>query len=139
MGPEGGRLDRPTQAVRQTCSGNLGIVKILCYIRSDMCTASATNSKLLYIARKIGPPLAIGALCLSTMVNPALILVYFYKRNFLISILNLLTLALLTVNLPMSNRFAHKEGIWYDYLCPHVHKKEEMTRTTSLQEIFKGE
>ena len=56
MGPEGGRLDRPTQAVRQTCSGNLGIVKILCYIRSDMCTASATNSKLLYIARKIGPP-----------------------------------------------------------------------------------
>jgi hypothetical protein len=32
------------------------------------------------------------------------ILVYFYKRNLLISILNLLTLALLTVNLPMSTR-----------------------------------
>jgi len=39
LGPEGGRLGRPTQAVRHTCSGNLGIqnvVKILRYIRSDM-------------------------------------------------------------------------------------------------------
>jgi hypothetical protein len=33
LGPEGGRPDRPTQAVRHTYSGNLGIVKILCYIR----------------------------------------------------------------------------------------------------------
>jgi len=31
--PEGGRPSRPTQAVRHACSGNLGIVKILRYIR----------------------------------------------------------------------------------------------------------
>jgi hypothetical protein len=43
---EGGRPGRPTQAVGHTCSGNLGIVKILRNIRSDMYTASATNSKL---------------------------------------------------------------------------------------------
>jgi hypothetical protein len=36
LGPEGGRPGRPTQPVRHTCSGNLGIVKILRYIRSDM-------------------------------------------------------------------------------------------------------
>jgi hypothetical protein len=30
---------RPTQAVKHTCSGNLGKVKILRYIRSDMYTA----------------------------------------------------------------------------------------------------
>jgi hypothetical protein len=47
LGPEGGRPGRPTLAVRHTCSGNLGIVKILRYIRSGMHTASATNSKLL--------------------------------------------------------------------------------------------
>jgi hypothetical protein len=29
LGPEGGRSDRPTQAVRHMGSGNLGIVKIL--------------------------------------------------------------------------------------------------------------
>jgi len=29
LGPEGGRLGGPTQAVGHTCSGNLGIVKIL--------------------------------------------------------------------------------------------------------------
>ena len=28
LGPERGRPGRPTQAVRHTCSGNLGIVKI---------------------------------------------------------------------------------------------------------------
>jgi hypothetical protein len=28
LGTEGGRPGRPTQAVRHTCSGNLGIVKI---------------------------------------------------------------------------------------------------------------
>ena len=43
LGPEGGRPGRPTQAVRHTCSGKLGIVKILRYIRSDMYTASSTN------------------------------------------------------------------------------------------------
>jgi len=47
----------PTQAVRHTCSGNLGIVKILCYIRSDMQQKN--------FGRKLGP-LANGALCLST-------------------------------------------------------------------------
>ena len=33
--PEGGRPGKPTQAVRHTCSGQLGIVKILRYIRSS--------------------------------------------------------------------------------------------------------
>ena len=33
LGPEGGIPGSPTQAVRHTCSGNLGIVKILRYIR----------------------------------------------------------------------------------------------------------
>ena len=55
MGPEGGRSGSPTQAVRHTCSGNLGIVKILRYIRSDMCTTSATNSILLYIPQSPNP------------------------------------------------------------------------------------
>jgi hypothetical protein len=41
MGSEGGIHGRPTQAVRHTCSGNLVIVKILRYVRSDMYTASA--------------------------------------------------------------------------------------------------
>jgi hypothetical protein len=60
LGPEGGRPDRPTQTVRHTCSENKGIVKILRYIRSDMYTASATNS------RQEDGPLANGALMLST-------------------------------------------------------------------------
>jgi hypothetical protein len=55
LGPEGGRPGSPTQAVRHTCSGNVGIVKILCYIRSYMYTASARRA-----------PLVNGALCLST-------------------------------------------------------------------------
>ena len=46
----------PTQAQRHTCSINLVIVKILLYIRSDMYTASATNSKLLYITQSPNPP-----------------------------------------------------------------------------------
>jgi hypothetical protein len=50
MGPEGGRTGMTTEAERHTCSVNLGIVKILLYIRSDMSTTSATNSKLLYIS-----------------------------------------------------------------------------------------
>jgi len=57
LGPEGGRPGRPTQAVRHTCSGNLGIVKILRYIRSDI-----AKKKL---ARRWAS-LANGALCLST-------------------------------------------------------------------------
>ena len=56
MDPEGGRPGRPTLAVRHTCSGNLGIVKILRYIRPGMHTASATNSKLLYITQSLNPP-----------------------------------------------------------------------------------
>jgi hypothetical protein len=51
LGPEGGRPGRPTLAVRHTCSGNLGIVKILRYIRSGMHIASATNSKLLCVKK----------------------------------------------------------------------------------------
>jgi hypothetical protein len=46
----------PTQAQSHTCSINLLIVKILLYIRSDMYTASATNSKLLYITQSPNPP-----------------------------------------------------------------------------------
>jgi hypothetical protein len=46
----------PTQTHRHTCSENLGIFKILRYIRSGMCTASATNSKLLYITQSPNPP-----------------------------------------------------------------------------------
>jgi len=57
LGPEGSRPGSPTQAVRHTCSGNLGIVKILRYISSDMYTASATQED---------GPLANGALCFST-------------------------------------------------------------------------
>jgi hypothetical protein len=40
-------------------------------------------------------------------------------------------------NVHPPNRFVHKERISYDYLYPH--KQEEMTRTTSRQEIFKEE
>jgi hypothetical protein len=36
LGSEGGRSGRPTQAVRHTCPGNLRIVDILRFIRSDM-------------------------------------------------------------------------------------------------------
>jgi hypothetical protein len=43
LGPEEGRPARPTQAVGHTCSGNLGIVTILRYIRCDMYTTSATQ------------------------------------------------------------------------------------------------
>jgi hypothetical protein len=50
----------PTQAVRHTCSGNLGIIKILRYIRSNMYTASTSKSKPLYITQNPN-----GALCLS--------------------------------------------------------------------------
>jgi hypothetical protein len=32
LGPEGGRPGNPTQAVGHTCSGNIGIVKILRWI-----------------------------------------------------------------------------------------------------------
>ena len=36
-------------------------------------------------------------------------------------------------NIHPPNGFEHKKRIWYDYLCPH--EKEEMTRTTSRQDI----
>ena len=45
LGPEGGRPGRPTLAVRHTCSGNLGIAKILRYIRSDMYIAKIRRKK----------------------------------------------------------------------------------------------
>ena len=57
MGSEGGRPGMPTQAVRHTCSGNLGIVKTLCYIREIV------NKR--FVAGRWAP-LANGALCLST-------------------------------------------------------------------------
>ena len=56
LGPEGGRPGRTTQTVRHTCSGKLGIAKILRYNRSDMYTASSTNQKLLYITQSSNPP-----------------------------------------------------------------------------------
>jgi hypothetical protein len=40
-------------------------------------------------------------------------------------------------NVDPPNPFAHKERIWYDYLCPH--NKEEMTRSTLQHAILKGE
>ena len=60
MGLEGGRPGRPTQAVGHTCSGNLGIVQILRYIRSDMYTA--------FFWQEDGPSCPTGGvgLCLST-------------------------------------------------------------------------
>ena len=43
--PEGCRPDRSTQAVGHTGSGNIGIIKILRYIRSDMYTAKIHHKK----------------------------------------------------------------------------------------------
>ena len=40
-------------------------------------------------------------------------------------------------NVHPPNGFAHKERIWYDYICPK--KKEEKTQTTSRHEILKEE
>jgi len=40
-------------------------------------------------------------------------------------------------NVHPSNCFVNKDRIWYDYLYPH--EEEELTRTTSQQEIFKRE
>jgi len=54
LGPEGGRPGRPTQAVRHTCSGNLGIVKILRYFRSDMYTAKIHRK--IFFWQEDGPP-----------------------------------------------------------------------------------
>jgi len=59
LGPEGGRPSRPTQAVRHTYSGNLGIVKIF---KLYHISKNPSGKK---IDRKMGP-LANGALCLST-------------------------------------------------------------------------
>jgi hypothetical protein len=42
---------RTTQTVMHTCSGKLGIVKIVCYIRSDMYTASS-QTRSYYILHK---------------------------------------------------------------------------------------
>jgi len=44
----------PTQAVRHTCSGNVGIVKILRYIRSDMYTTKIHRKKKFW--QEDGPP-----------------------------------------------------------------------------------
>jgi hypothetical protein len=52
---------------QHTCPGNLGIIKILRYIKSDKFKIAPHKQKKMF-GRKIGPL----ALCLSTMVNPAL-------------------------------------------------------------------
>ena len=54
MNPEGGRPGSPTQAVKYTCSGKLGMIKIY-YVRH----------RKKKVGRKMGP-LPNGALCLST-------------------------------------------------------------------------
>jgi len=62
LGSEGGRPGtRHTPAVGHTCPGNLGIVKILRYIRSDI-------AKKNWQEDGTPPPLLLanGALCLST-------------------------------------------------------------------------
>jgi hypothetical protein len=61
LGPEGGRPGRRTQGVGHTCSGNLGIVKILRYIRSDMYTAKIHRKKTFW---QEDAPLANGAFVL---------------------------------------------------------------------------
>jgi len=48
LDPEGGRPDIPTQAVRHTCSGNLGIVKIASYKQKSI----AKTIFLAYISLK---------------------------------------------------------------------------------------
>ena len=61
LGPEGGRPSRsgrPIQAVRHTCSGNLGIFKML-RILGQTCTLRLQQTRRC-------PPLANEALCLST-------------------------------------------------------------------------
>ena len=71
MGPEGGKLGRPTQAVRHTCSGILGIVKIYVILgRTGTMRLQQTRKKTL--AGIEDAPMANGDLCFSTMVNPAL-------------------------------------------------------------------
>ena len=47
LDPEGCRPGRSTQAVGHTGSGNIGIIKILRYIRSDMYTAKIHHKKKL--------------------------------------------------------------------------------------------
>jgi len=57
LDPEGGRPGRPTQAVRHTCSGNLGVVKILRYIRSDKFKIAPHKQKSIvknFFGRKMG-------------------------------------------------------------------------------------
>jgi hypothetical protein len=49
LGPEGGIPVRPTQAIRHTCSGNLGIVKIAIIIIFLVHPAVQTNINKLYI------------------------------------------------------------------------------------------
>ena len=54
LGPEGGRSGRPTLTVTHTCSGNLGIAKILRYIRSDMYIAKIRR-KMFFCVKKMPP------------------------------------------------------------------------------------
>jgi len=50
LDPEGGRPDIPTQAVRHTCSGNLGIVKIASYKQKSI-------AKTIFLAGRWAPGL----------------------------------------------------------------------------------
>ena len=71
MGPEGGRPGMPAHTVRHTCSGNLGIVNILRYIRSDKFKIAPYKQNSIvkkFFGRMIVP--TNGALCLSTPKTP---------------------------------------------------------------------
>ena len=48
LGSEGGRPGRPTQTVRHTCSGKLGIIKIL----GQACTLRLQQTRSYYILHK---------------------------------------------------------------------------------------
>jgi hypothetical protein len=74
LGPEGGRPGRPT------CSENLGIVKILRYIRSDIklhhISKNPSYEKKLAGRWAPWPTGPCAEAHLSTMVNPALFLMH---------------------------------------------------------------
>jgi hypothetical protein len=68
LGPEGGRPGRSTQAVRHTCSRNLGIVKIF-----EIAPHKQKSIIKKKISRKMPPPPGQrGPVHLNTMVNQTL-------------------------------------------------------------------
>ena len=59
MGPEGGRPGRPTQAVRNTCSGKLEILKYYA-ILGQTCTLSLQQTRSYYILpNSPNPPMTV--------------------------------------------------------------------------------